>query len=360
VSNKKRIIGIDVARALAIFGMIIVNFKIVLGEHGDNVFKVFASLLTGKAAALFVVLAGVGFALMSNSAVKNQDYEKIKTIKKKIFKRAIFLFIVGFSYILIWPADILHFYGIYMLLTLIFIAKKPKYILFAAAFLIFIYPFLYFFLDYQSDWNLITLEYTNLWTFKGIIRNLFYNGFHPVIPWTAFMLVGLWFGKQDLNNDKFIKKTFIITSSFFILIQAISFILIKVLSNGEVEKTEEMIMLFGTEPMPPMPIYMLNGIFIALAVISLSIFIARRFKDNKIIEVLNKTGQLALTFYVAHIIIGMGFIEEIDPSMLGKYSIEFSVIYGLIFSIFCSIFAVIWLKYKKSGPIEWLMRKLTN
>jgi uncharacterized membrane protein YeiB len=31
----KRIIGIDVARALAVIGMIIVNFKIVFGENGD-------------------------------------------------------------------------------------------------------------------------------------------------------------------------------------------------------------------------------------------------------------------------------------------------------------------------------------
>ncbi|MFT7429277.1 MAG: hypothetical protein ACI9IZ_001774, partial [Nonlabens sp.] len=31
---KKRIIGIDVARALAVIGMIIVNFKVVFGENG--------------------------------------------------------------------------------------------------------------------------------------------------------------------------------------------------------------------------------------------------------------------------------------------------------------------------------------
>jgi len=31
---KQRIIGIDVARALAVIGMIIVNFKVVFGEEG--------------------------------------------------------------------------------------------------------------------------------------------------------------------------------------------------------------------------------------------------------------------------------------------------------------------------------------
>lgn len=52
---KTRIIGIDVARALAIIGMIIVNFKIAFGENGLNWVKYFASVFDGKAAATFVV-----------------------------------------------------------------------------------------------------------------------------------------------------------------------------------------------------------------------------------------------------------------------------------------------------------------
>ncbi|MEL6625785.1 MAG: heparan-alpha-glucosaminide N-acetyltransferase domain-containing protein, partial [Bacteroidota bacterium] len=68
----KRIIGIDVARALAVIGMIIVNFKVVLGEKGESWLKPFANVFFGKAAALFVVLAGVGLALMTNTAVRTQ------------------------------------------------------------------------------------------------------------------------------------------------------------------------------------------------------------------------------------------------------------------------------------------------
>ena len=54
---KNRIIGIDVARALAVIGMIIVNFKVVLGENGLSWVKLSASAFDGKAAATFVVLA---------------------------------------------------------------------------------------------------------------------------------------------------------------------------------------------------------------------------------------------------------------------------------------------------------------
>jgi uncharacterized protein len=357
---KKRIIGIDVARALAVIGMIIVNFKVVFGENGDSWLKSFAHLFDGKAAATFVVLAGIGLALMTNSAVKDQNEEKLQVGRKRIIKRAIFLFLIGLSYIWIWPADILHFYGIYMLVTLFFINKSPKLILIAAISLIVIYPLLLIGFHYEIGWNFLTLEYTDFWTFNGFFRNLFYNGFHPVIPWTAFMLFGLWYGKQDLHDDKFLKKSLRVGLGVFISMQILSIGLIQFISKGNPRAMEALIPLLGTNPMPPMPIYMVNGISISIVIISACIILAKRYENSKIIAALNKTGQLALTFYVAHVILGMGIVEEFSSLKFGEFSIEFSVIYALIFSLLCIIFAEIWLRYKKSGPLEWVMRKLTD
>lgn len=357
---KKRIIGIDVARALAVIGMIIVNFKVVFGEKGLNWVESLVSIFDGKAAATFVILAGVGLALMTNSAIKNNDRAKLKIAQIRIIKRALFLFVVGISYIVIWPADILHFYGVYMAITIVLLTSKEKNILISAIVLIVLFPLLMTLWNYETGWNFETLDYQDFWTLKGFIRNLFYNGFHPVIPWTSFMLFGYWFGKQDLHNDKFVKKTFWISSIVFISIQVLSFISISLLSEGNQEVAKELTEIIGTNPMPPLPIYMLNGIAVAFSIISACIIIAKRFESSFIIDALNKTGQLALTFYVAHVIIGMGIIETIDPNKIGNYSIEFSVIYALVFSVFCIIFAVIWRKHKEYGPLEWIMRKITD
>ena len=357
---KKRIKGIDVARAIAVVGMIIVNFKVVFGENGDGWLKVFAHLFDGKAAATFVVLAGVGLALMTNSAVKNQNHEKLRIARKRITKRAIFLFVVGLSYIWIWPADILHFYGIYMLVTLLFISRSSKQILISTLSLILLYPILILILDYETGWNFTTLEYKDFWTFNGFFRNLIYNGFHPVIPWTAFMLFGLWYGRQDLRNDNFLKKSLRISSIIFISTQILSTGLIKYFSNGDLTTTNQLIPILGTDPMPPLPIYMINGVSISIVIISTCILLGKKYENNKIIEAFNKTGQLALTFYVAHVIFGMGIMEEIGSSKFGEYTIQFSVTYALAFSGLCILFAQIWLKYKKAGPLEWVMRKLTN
>jgi uncharacterized membrane protein YeiB len=356
----KRIIGIDVARAFAIIGMILVNFKMVLGQQGETWIKHFSSLLEGKAAATFVVLAGVGIAFMTNSVVKQNDISGIKKAKQRILKRALFLFIVGLSYIVIWPADILHFYGIYMLITLLLIQSNSAKILYSALIIIFIYPIILAFFNYESGWNFTSLDYVDFWTLDGFFRNLFLNGFHPVLPWVAFMLVGLWFGKQDLTSNRFVKKSVLFSLLIFLVMQLLSKVTISFLSDGSLTSTEELQSILGTNPMPPLPIYMISGSSIAIFMIAVCVLISRKFENSFIIKTLTKTGQLALTFYVAHVILGMGLIEIISDKELGEHSLNFSILYGLIFSLGCIVFAIIWTKYKKNGPLEWVMRKITD
>ena len=98
---------------------------------------------------------------MSNTPIKNKDAPKLKKIQISLFKRAIFLFVIGLLYIPIWPADILHFYGIYMLLTLALLTRGKRTILTAAIILLFAYPFMMLTWDYNVGWNFDTLEYSS-------------------------------------------------------------------------------------------------------------------------------------------------------------------------------------------------------
>ena len=112
--------------------------------------------------------------------------------------------------------------------------------------------------------------------------------------------------------------------------------------------------------MPPLPVYMFNGIAFSIAIISVCIRVGKRFPTNKVLLALSKTGQLALTFYVAHVVIGMGIIEAINPSQMGQYQIGFSIAYALAFSLLCVLFANYWLIKRKHGPLEWLMKKIVG
>ncbi len=348
-----RIIGIDVARALAIFGMILVNFKIVFGENGSIWLQDIMHLFNGKAAATFVVLAGVGLALTTNKALLNQDKDLLNKKRIQIIRRAILLFIIGLSYITIWPADILHFYGLYMMISLFFIHRKPNLIWLSTLVVIFIFPILLALFNYENGWNFDTLNYVDFWTFNGFIRHLFFNGFHPAFPWVGFMLFGIWLGRQDLTNHKFLKKALVTSILTCIVVQVLIFIVIQYIPIKHLDS--DVLLIFSTEPMPPFPLYMINGIAVATIVLTSCILMANRFPQSKIIKALHKTGQLALTFYVAHVIVGMGIVEWLGMKPLGTYSLIFSVIYAIIFSVCCILFSLIWLHYKSIGPLEWVM-----
>jgi len=350
-NDQKRILGIDVARALAVCGMILVNFKVVLGAHGTHPFMSITSFLEGKAAATFVVLAGVGIALSTRD--KNRNKQIIR-----LLKRAVLLFIIGCSYLWIWPADILHFYGIYILISVIFLASRPKVIFLAALLFILLFPILLFIFPYEQGWNFESLEYSGLWTFNGFLRHLFYNGFHPVIPWTGFMLIGLWLGKYDLRDPVFLRKMLIWSSSIFIITTVVSKVL-EILAI-DIDPSGELATLVSTSPMPPMPTYMISGSAFAISTITVSIIITNRLNNAIVISSLIRTGKLALTFYVAHVLIGMGAIELFSEKSFGFFSARFSFYYAILFCVLCIVFATVWLRFFKYGPLEWIFRMLSR
>lgn len=87
------------------------------------------------------------------------------------------------------------------------------------------------------------------WTWKGFISNLFFNGYHPIFPWVAFLLFGMWLGRVDLQNPRIQQKFMTVSLITLFLTEATSYVFIK-LSESAVG-IEVALYLFDTKPMPP-------------------------------------------------------------------------------------------------------------
>jgi uncharacterized membrane protein YeiB len=172
------------------------------------------------------------------------------------------------------------------------------------------------------------------------------------------MLIGLWLGRQNFNDHRRIKEIAIFSGAGFLVLQALSLLLTGVSTQLGLA-AEESGFLFGTAPMPPFPLYLLSGACIAVTIIAGCVLIGKRFPTNAVLQWLGQTGKLALTFYVAHVVIGMGLVEVFGAQSLGDYSLFFSLTYAFFFSLACVIFANWWLKSHKTGPLEWVMRYVT-
>nr|WP_315484667.1 DUF418 domain-containing protein [uncultured Undibacterium sp.] len=355
--SNQRIYGYDIARALAIFGMVIVNFKTVMhtNKSEDVWWMSIFNLLDGRASAIFVILAGVGITLVTNAARLSNDNVRLHQAKVHLLRRAAFLFFIGLSFVFIWPADILHYYGIYIAIAALLISLSTKKLLLVALSICACFPFLYSYLDYNAAWNWESLAYADFWSPIGFVRNLFFNGFHPVFPWSAFLILGMALGRMPLSDSVFRKKVFWFGVSATAVLELLGLVL-RTLTIHEGGVSPAVHYYFSTTPIPPLPLYFLSSSSSAIAIIALCVHAGESWKNTAWSRPLIYTGQMALTLYVAHIVVGMGSLEALGR--LTNQSLPFAVGSALLFCLVAIIFSFYWLSWFKQGPLEWLIRKI--
>ena len=118
-----RLDGLDLARFVAFAGMVVVNFEIAMGaENGGGALGLVTGALEGRAAATFVVLAGIGLGL---SAIRGDHAQTVAVT----IKRAVFLLVLGLLNSLVFDADILHYYAFYFLLGISLLRFQSRWLI---------------------------------------------------------------------------------------------------------------------------------------------------------------------------------------------------------------------------------------
>lgn len=344
-NSPMRLEGLDLARFFAFIGMVIVNFKIVVtdGVEGTGIQYSFAGLFEGRAAAMFVVLAGIGIGLAHERCKEN-------TLATTI-KRSAFLLIIGLLNSLIFDADILHYYAFYFIFGLLFINRTTSQIIWGIIVLNISFLGMLFTLNYDAGWSWNTFYYSDFWTPSGFIRNLFFNGWHPVFPWLSFFLFGIILARLNLSNRN--------TQNKMIIVGLITCVVVELLSitATQFSMDPELDLLLDTKPIPPVPLYILAGGSAACLGIGVCLRFASTLKQLNFLRLVSPAGRQTLTLYIAHIFIGMSVLDWLG--MLGGQPISVALIAATIFCTAAAIYAFLWSKFFKRGPIEALMRRVT-
>ncbi|MCG8429410.1 MAG: DUF418 domain-containing protein, partial [Chromatiales bacterium] len=346
--TKSRLEGLDLARLIAFVGMVIVNFKIVMGaDGGDDGLSRLTAMLEGRAAATFVVLAGIGLGLFGLRS--NRERTVWVTMK-----RAAFLLVIGLLNMLIFDADILHYYAFYFLFGALLLSLSASGL--AAVVLLVNLAFLVMtlLLDYDAGWNWDDLTYQGFWTPVGFVRNLFFNGWHPVFPWLSFLLFGMLLSRFSLA-EKSTHGWMVIGGVFVVaLAEWVSSQLSPVLTVVH----PELVYLAATAAIPPTPLYILSGMGIASVVIGLCLLSASWLSRIGLLAIVSPAGRQTLTLYIAHIILGMGVLDGLG--LLGGQSIESALVAASVFCAATVVYALFWSRYFKHGPIETAMRRIAG
>ena len=357
---KTRIIGFDLARAYAIFGMFIVNFNTVFGSHTNhNGLSGFLNLFNGNSSTLFVMLAGMGIALMTNRNYYTPEEQK--KIKRIITKRSWFLFFLGVIFCFWWPADILHFYGGYMHLAVVLVFLPKQYFLSAAATAVIIFHVLLTIIPYNTGWNFDTLMYSDFWTFTGFIRNTFYNGWNAIFPWVAYFFLGMYLGRLDWNNKQTPIRILLIGIAMYTVI-----LLIQSYATS-ITPDNDLVFYLTADYIPPFLPFMLGTASFGFILISVFIFIGKKIGDTKMAKILASTGQMTLTHYLSHLLLGIVALAIITGKSLSYDLLKETptdpviiLTFAMVYFILSCAFSYFWINKYKMGPLEMLMRKIAD
>lgn len=360
----RRIIGFDIARAFAIFGMITVNYRSTFHITGESPawLETAAGMVNGRAAALFVLLAGIGISLLSRQSRLSGERADIREDRFNLLRRAVFLLAIGLLFRQIWEYDILHFYGIYLMIAAVLLTVSNRNLAIAGFLAAAVFPILYYVLPAQ--FGIPFWATTSEFTVREVLIDFFFQGYHPVTPWIAFMIAGMLLGRLDMRDPAVRRKMLIGGIALALTAEAIAFValdmgLFKLMEDvSQMIDLEEASLLLGTAPYPPMPLFLAVGIGWGMAIVSLCLSFGDRFAERRWITPLVHTGQLALTIYILHGTVGIWAVGW--AGYKPHQTLEWIIGYSGLFYVAMIIASTLWRRRFDRGPVEAIMRRLTD
>ena len=352
----RRVVGFDVARALALFGMIVIHFNLVMADGDSGWLQWTLDRSAGRPAAVFMLLAGVGIAIRSNRSAEQGD-AAISSARRVLVRRGLFLLVCGFVFLTVWPGDILRLYGVSFLITAPLLLAPTRFLLMLAASIIAAFVGMVFLLDFSAGWNFETLDYAGLWTAKGATRNLLFNGFRAVFPWTAFLLTGICLGRMDWSSQVVRRTTILCGLVVTAIAEVVSQPLVAVVIAAGTP-SEDAVAVFGTDSLPAMPLFLLSAGGLACAVIAISVGWAEASPSGLIVRSLAATGQTAFTWYMAHVVVGVGGLSAAGLVQRHTSLLALAVATGAC--VLATCFSLQYRRRFRYGPLEWVLRRIAG
>ncbi len=324
-----RIVGLDVARGLAILGMFVAHA--VPRAGGTEL------LVDGRSSVLFATLAGVSLGIMTGS---ERPIVRARRLDRSlsIVLRALILFLLGIMLVTLDSgiAVILDYYGI-MFLLLVPLLFLPRWALAALAIVFaFVAPRL-----------AIAAEAADAGPVEALFAEYLLTGYYPALVWLPYLVVGLIAARSDLRNPRTQGAMVAGGTLLALLGYGAALVLPGVTAEAHSDSTAE---VFGS-----------GGV--AVAVIGMLLWLTA---DDRAISRATRTvfspiaaaGSMALTLYTLQIVTLAAFTVLSDDSGGAIAYPGWPLLIGLI--VGSLVFASAWRAIYGAGPLERLMTRLSQ
>ncbi len=202
VPRPGRLVGIDVARTVALLGMVATH--VLDGRDASGDLTVVQELAGGRASALFAVLAGVSMALLSGGADPVRGRDAVRTTLGLV-ARALLVLGIGLALggVETGLAIILAYYGVLFLLGLPFLRLRALPLAVLALGWAVAAPVVSHLVRPElppRDWS--SPDFGGMTDPGPLLADLLFTGYYPAVPWLAYLLAGMAVGRLDLRGRR--------------------------------------------------------------------------------------------------------------------------------------------------------------
>ncbi len=370
-----RLVGIDAARGIALFGMMAVHNITAVDAEGET--SLTWTLAAGKSAALFALLAGVGIAF----ATGRRQRPTARTWPghaAALLVRALVIGAVGLLLGSVVPADyasvILPYYALLFVFAIPLLTLSSRALIALAATIAVAMPVLSHWLraGTQVRDTVPNLTFGALFGDPGqTLRELALTGVYPALPWMAYLCAGLAVGRALLTSRRTVALITLTGAGLAVAAQTVSWLLLDVLggrsdleaaasASGSTDDVADVLTTGWTGTTPTdtgwwlatlaphstTPLDLASTIGLSLAVLGVCILVGRT--TTALLRPLAAAGSMTLTLYSLHL-------------LLLSWSVMPGGGAGLLVQIVVVVaFALVWSRSHARGPLEEIVAQATG
>jgi uncharacterized protein len=318
-------------------------------------------------AATLTTLVGVGVVLLSRRSVTSGDADAIREDRWRLRRRGLLFILAGIFFDVVWPGNILHFTGLFLIFSAWAIRWRPRTLLAAAVTVMFATAaqriVVFRMVDTTHDlswWGSRSPQgpLRLLGTPRGFLSNVISWGAHPILPWLSFVLIGMSIAKLDLTGAAVKLKLLGVGAVSLAAGYGLRYV-------GESVLVERWKWIASTEaggfgrtsPFGKgMPAYVISTVGSSLLILVSVLWIAQRFPRALPIRVLARAGKVTFTIYMSHGVIAWLLV---DRHWVGQ-NFGFMRSLGIALGSWATAVVIGAFIHRTfgTGPLEWLLRQI--